>query len=121
MTETDYHCPECRYEPLEVKKSVENNEVVKGGYYCPDCGEDFAEDTVLRWDDVDFPYWIDYEPYDDNWQLYRDFLYATGLHEEAVGMPPLRDMKYTVFTVWFKITEDGEVEGPYDSRGGELI
>jgi len=121
MTETKYTCPECGYDSLEVKKSVENNEVIEGGHYCPDCGEDFEEDTVLSWDDVAFPVWIEMQMYHDNWEMYRNFLRQTGLHEDAEGMPSLRDMKYTVCSLYFKVTESGEVEGPYNSRRGELI
>lgn len=113
-------CPECGFEELEPRKTVENNEVIEGdGQYCPECEAEFGEDTVLDWDDIDFPVWIEWESYNDTWRMYDKFFRKTGLHEDVTV--DLRDMKYTVFHVWFRVDEDGSVEGPYDSKRGELI
>ena len=113
-------CPTCDFVTLEPKKSVENNEVIEDGWYCPDCESTYDGDTVFSWEDVDWPVWIEYESYNDTWRMYDLFLRQTGIHEDA--MPDgFTEMKYTVFSVWFKITEDGTVHGPYDDRNGELI
>jgi len=116
-------CPECGYrDGLETKKKVEKNEVIEGGKYCPDCQTEFDEDTVVQWDDLDFPIWISMESYNDDWQMYRDFLYETNLYEgDFNGMPNARNMKYCVFHVYFKVNEDGSIDGPYNERNGELI
>ena len=118
----DIRCLDCGYDSLEPKKKVtDDNDVVVGGMYCPDCGAEYDEDTVLRWDDVDFPVWISREWRDSKWDFYRDFLRTTGLHDDAHGFPNVRDMKYTSILVYFKVTEDGDVEGPYDEKRGELL
>lgn len=115
--ESDIECPECGYYPLEVKKSIEDNEVVEGGHYCPDCGTDYGEDTVLDWDNVDWPVWIHWESYNDSWDMYRRFLRESGLHEDVAG--DQRQMKYTVFSVWFRIDKDGSVNGPFENKGDD--
>lgn len=113
-------CPECGFEELEPKKRVENNEVVEGGLYCPDCETEFKDDETLQWDDIDFPVWIEYEAYDDTFSLLRSFEYQTNLHRgDHDGTPGLRDFKYTVFCVWYKVEKDGTVTGPYANRGDE--
>jgi len=118
MTETEYECPNCGFDPLERRKQVVNNEVKEKGWYCPDCENEWDEDTTFRWEDCDFPLWIEYEHYEDNYEMLRKVEYQTNLLQDRI---PAGEMKYTVFTAWFKIDEDGSVEGPYDSRGGELV
>lgn len=112
-------CPECREATIEPKKKIVDNEVTVGGRYCASCGTDFDEGVKLSWDEIDFPVWIDWESYNDSWDMLRKFQYKTGLHDSAAD--GLTDMKYTVFSVWFRIDEDGSVNGPYDEKRGELI
>lgn len=113
-------CPECGYDEVEVKKEVVENEVREGGTYCPDCQSNFKETEVLQWDEIDFPVWLSYESYDDGFGLLRDFEHKTGLHRgDYDGMPNVRNFKYTVFHVYFKIEEDGSISGPYAEKGDE--
>ena len=121
MTEPK-QCPECGFEELEVNKDVDGNDVVESGWYCPDCSSTFDEGSTLHWDEIDFPVWIEFESYNDHWELLDKFHWQTGLYDgDHNGTPGLRDMKYTVFTVWFTVDEYGSVEGPYDEKGGELL
>ncbi len=99
---------------------------------CDECGEDIPlsdveedGDDVLcescaetEWSDLDFPLWIDVEHYEDNWEMVERVNWATGIDMDKI---PSDEMKYTVFSVWFKITEGGLVKGPYDEKRGEKI
>lgn len=114
-------CPECGFDSLETKKTVENNEVIEGGWYCPNCEATFDSDVAIDWDDIDFPVWIGYESYNDTWEMWREFKYSTNFYDGDYNREAPRDMKYTTFTVWFKVNEYGSVEGPYDEKEGELI
>lgn len=118
MTETDHECPNCGHHPIERKKEVVNNEVKEKGYYCPDCKTDYSDNTTFEWESLDFPLWIEWESYEDNWGMLRHVERQTGVPEDRI---PAGEMKYTVFCVWYKVEEDGTVKGPYDSRGGEKI
>lgn len=121
-SDVDAQCPECGFETLEVNKDVVDNEVVEDGWYCPDCDTQYGEDVVLHWDDLAFPLWIQEEFRLDNWQLWRTLKYSENLYDgDYNGTPNLRDMKCQVFLAYFKVTEDGSVEGPYDERRGELL
>lgn len=112
-------CPECGFEELELNKTVENNEVREGGWYCPDCQSTFDEDVVLQWDSLDFPLWVEMESYNDTYGLLDRLCRQHSIHRAVV--PNKRDMKYAVFSAWFKIDEDGAVEGPFDRRRGEKL
>lgn len=113
-------CPECGFEELEANKEVVDNEVREDGLYCPDCDTTFKDDTTLQWDDIDFPVWVEVEHYDDDYGLLRSFEYQTGLYRgDHNGAPGYGDMKYCVFCVWFKVEEDGSVEGPYANKRDE--
>lgn len=119
---TEHGCPECGFGELETRKTVEDNEVVEGGLYCPDCETEFGEDTVVHWDDLEFPLWIGEELRLDDWQLWRTLSYSENLYDgDYAGIPNNREMKCQVLHVWFKVTEDGSVEGPYDAKRGEKI
>jgi len=121
MTETidTPSCPECGFDELEVSKSVENNEVQHDGWYCPDCEATFEDDTVLEWNSLSFPLWVEMESYNDNYQLLDSLCYQHNVHRDVV--PNKRAMKYSVFTVWYKIEGNGGVNGPYASRNGEEL
>lgn len=123
MTDVDTQCPECGWmDGLEVNKAVDGNDVVESGVYCPDCETEFGEDTVLQWDDLEFPLWLHEEVRLDDWRLWRTLWRSENLYDGDYGsIPDNRDMKCQVFFVWFKITEDGDVEGPYDEKRGEKL
>jgi len=105
-----YYCSECGDEVTVLEG--EEREDINGHRICMDCPE------VPPWEDVDFPLWIEYESYNDTYRLGKIVERRTGV--PADNIPIYRDMKYTVFTVWFKITEDS-VEGPYRSKEGEKL
>jgi len=89
--------------------------------YCPRCGNG-EWDEQYQYDferDVDLPFVFDYEVYDDNYQLWRTFCRAAFDQHELRGkqiankpgtLPP---MKYNVFKVWFKLTKNLELKGPF--------
>lgn len=114
-------CPDCGYDELEVKKSIERNEVIEGGRYCPDCGSDFDEGVTLQWDDIEFPVWVEMESYNDHWELWDTFRWDVNYYDGDRNRSAPSDMKYTVFSVYYKVEEDGSVEGPYDSKNGDLL
>jgi len=122
MTDTDTRCPECGWrDGLEVNKTVNDNDVVEDGLYCPDCGTEFGEDTVLQWDDLEFPVWIEWESYNDNWNFMREFYRRTGLYKGDYDGAVTDEMKYTIFCVWFRVDEDGSVVGPFDAKEGQRL
>jgi len=118
MTETDYQCPHCGFSPLEQRKQVIDNEVQERGWYCPNCQYEYDEGTTFRWEELDFPLWVEISHHDDSWGMLREVAYQTTVPEDRI---PAGEMKHTVFHVWFKITKDGSVAGPYDSKRGELV
>jgi len=69
------------------------------------------------WSEVDFPHWFSYEIYNDTWDLGRNAQYSMDLPDEE--MP--NTGKYMVFTVWFKVLENGEIEGPYTDKEGDKL
>lgn len=114
------HCPACGFEELEPNKEVVNNEVREAGCYCPDCEATFTDDETLHWDDIDFPVWVEYESYDDDYQLLRNFARQADLYRgDYNGSPGYGDFKYTVFYVYYKVERDGSVTGPYANKGDE--
>jgi len=109
---TDYECPDCEADL----------ESVSNGWYCPDCTDSWSEDRLEElnktWGDVDFPFWVEWESYDDTYGLARNVARQTDVPMDDI---PSGDMKYTVFTVWFRIDEHGGVYGPYDRKAGEKL
>lgn len=102
---TVYECVECNQ---NVENPKENNE---GEPVCINC-------YVTTLDDINLPVWIEMESYNDNYELWDAFWRQTGVDEIDSSLK--KEMKYAVFYVWYKITEDG-VEGPYDKKKGELM
>jgi len=105
--EIKYDCATCGTVVSRAKSDIPTDG--GGGYICDDCA------SPQEWDDVEFPVWVDVEYYDDTWGLGRNFCRQTGLPEGEMT----REMKYTVFRAWYKVLEDGTVEGPYTERNGE--
>lgn len=89
--------------------------------YCPDCGAEdpWEEQPRYEFDEEDLPIVVEFEVYDDNHSLWRDFCNQYfGKYElrgsDIVGLPDdFPRMKYCTFSVYFKITEELELEGPF--------
>lgn len=105
-----FECADCDMTVTAPKDSVDEND--DGYLVCEDCA------GPPSWEDQDFPIWVEMEHYEDNWEMLRYVMEQTGVPEDDI---PAGQMKYTVFQVWFKVDEAGNVEGPYDAkRGGKL-
>lgn len=85
---------------------------VNGGLYCETCA------SVSEWETLDFPIWIEFESYNDHYELGRAVERETGVDLDDI--PIARELKYCVFYSYWKITENG-VEGPYDEKRGEKL
>jgi len=108
-TQIDFQCAECdAHTQVEYGNEVENED---GNLVCGDCDEE-------SWEDLDFPIWLSYQFYHDNYELGYAVSHQTGIELEEI--PYARDLKYCCPLLWFKIEEHG-IEGPYDEKGGELI
>lgn len=117
MDKSNKKCPECGHE-VEINRKVVDNKVEEDGLYCPECKREYQEGRTLQWNDLDFPLWIEHEVNYGNYELLRTFYHQTGLYRgNQNGTPDLKDFKYTIFTVWFKVEKDGTVKGPYENRG----
>jgi len=92
--------------------------------YCSGCGEQnpWKERSAYQFDEDDLPIVFSYEVYDDGWQLWNRFAQDYwGVYElngsDVSGLPEqFPDLKYCVFTVWFKITDGYDLEGPFLSK-----
>lgn len=85
---------------------------------CEECA------APMQWEDQDFPLWVRYESYDDTFGLERSMSNQIDVPREDIPEHIYEsgsDFKYTVFHVWFKVDEDGNVEGPYDEKRGRKI
>ena len=100
-----YECVECE-QIVENPKENEDGDPVHEKCY------------TKTLDDIDLPVWIKIESYQDNYELWRAFVRETGVDEIRDDLKG--EMKYSVFYVWYKVTEDS-VEGPYDEKKGELM
>lgn len=100
-----YECAECSQPVEKPKENKDGNPVHEKCY-------------TKTLDDLDLPEWIKMESYQDNYELWDSFWRQTGVDEIPDDLKG--EMKYTVFTAWYKVTEDG-VEGPYDEKNGELM
>jgi len=107
---------------LEPKLTMVGGGREQDGWYCPSCGGEWTEEQneleVESWKDCHFPLWIRVEHYDDDWKMLRLVSEKTGLDRHEI---PGRDMRHCIFHVWFKVEDDGSVEGPYDTKWGEEI
>lgn len=70
---------------------------------------------------ADFPVWFDYEIYNDTWDLNRAAQRALDIDDEDARQFFGQSGKYMVFSVWFKITENGDIKGPYREKEGEEL
>lgn len=113
MTLTHFECADCGH---TVNKDPSP--------FCPECGveDPWAEVPVYAFDDADLPIVFGHEFYDDNWDLWRSFAsdyFGSGAVEtgDVADLPDAFPNLSTVcVTVYFRITEDYEMDGPYLSR-----
>lgn len=92
--------------------------------YCPDCGSEdpWVEEELYEFDNEDLPIVFETSLTDDFWGLWDDFCRSyfgtTGLEGEDIkGLPEgFPRMKYRMIDVYWVLTEELEVEGPYLSR-----
>lgn len=107
------------------------DEYEKTVYECAECGQDVENPKENRdgkpvhekcytkkLEDLDMPIWVEMESYQDNYELWDNFWRQTGVDEIPSDLK--QEMKYSVFSVWYKVTEQG-VEGPYNEKKGELV
>jgi len=89
--------------------------------YCSQCGtaNPWKEQSAYQFDESDLPIVFSYEVYNDTYRLWNTFVHAYwNAHDlrgsDIDGLPEeFPKMKYCVFTVWFKVTEQYELEGPF--------
>jgi transcription elongation factor Elf1 len=105
-----FDCAECGYETTIQRDEIDEYED-DGKLVCGECG-------MTPWERQDFPLWIEFESYNDHYELGSCVERQTGLDTDDI--PIARDLKYAVFSVYYKITENG-VEGPYREKGGEKL
>lgn len=119
MTEMEIYCTECEH--------VTQSETP----FCSNCGAEdpWDERPRYRFDAKDFPTVFRYEPHDPKWDLWRAFcshyfgypdLTAADVGGTPEGFPRL---KYTNLQVWYGITNDYEVVGPFldDTAAWEAV
>jgi hypothetical protein len=111
MTVTDKVCSECG----ETNSSSPN--------YCPNCGSENPWETEARYefDEGDLPVIFETSMTDDFWELWYDFTqsyFGYRLDEEDVADLPdnFPRMKYRYIDVYWVLTEELEIEGPFCNR-----
>lgn len=91
-----------------------------GPQYCPSCGveDPWVEEYAYDFDNVEFPIIIEWEHYNDRWEMWKKFTFHVfGEYEltsdDVVNEPPVAsEMKYAVFPSYWKVTEN-EIKGPF--------
>lgn len=106
-----FDCASC-WDETTIPMDEQEEHRVDDQLYCEGCI------GATAWESQDFPLWIEMESYNDHYELGRLVERETGIDLEDI--PISRELKYEVFYVYWKITEDG-VEGPYDEKRGELL
>lgn len=89
--------------------------------YCPSCGEEDAwvEQALYDWDDVDLPIVFSEEKYDDHYGMWRTFCAQVfgvyGINKDDIENFPnnFPRMKYSVVEIYWKLTEDLKLRGPF--------
>lgn len=106
---TETLCEECEFSPTSKTPC------------CPVCGEEdpWTEEVKYDFDDVELPITFSVEHYDDNHEMWRDFVEAIfGVYElrgsDIANLPDeLPSMGYCVVDFYYKLTEDLELKGPF--------
>jgi len=89
--------------------------------YCPSCGTEdpWIEQPMYDFEDVDLPIVFSEEKHDDHYGLWRSFcaqafgvheIYSSNIANFPDGMPR---MKYSVVEVYWKVTENLKLKGPF--------
>lgn len=113
MPITETVCGECDHNPDSETK------------HCPECGaeEPWEEQNAYEFDEDDLPIIFAYNVYDDNHGMWRGFLqdyFGVGynLKESDIANLPsgFPRLKYISQDLYFVITEDLELEGPFLSK-----
>jgi hypothetical protein len=88
--------------------------------YCPDCGDEepWIEQDKYTFDEDDLPYVFSYHVYNDTWGLWHAFCQAyfgTRLEGDHIANLPsgFPRLKYIDTDLYFVITEDLDLKGPY--------
>lgn len=92
--------------------------------YCPDCGGEspWVEEPRYDFEDVDLPVVFSVQHYDDHHGMWRSFTgQVFDVHElkgsQIANLPTgLPSMKHCVVELYYKLTENLELEGPYLER-----
>ena len=91
--------------------------------FCPECGaeEPAVEKDTYVINDEKLPAIIESSVYRDNWELWHEFTeslfgHSVESNEAVVRAVDPRDFKYSVFEVYWKVDESGEVHGPFHSK-----
>lgn len=114
--EISYECIECG--ATHVTDYGEEKTDDDGNLICEDCA------TPKEWEEQDFPLWIRYKSYDDDYRLELKMSNQIDIprHQIPDGVYQSgSDFKHTKFNVWFKVHEDLSVEGPYGEKKGEKL
>lgn len=101
-------CSECEHKPDEETK------------FCPECGAEnpWIERNAYEFDEDDLPIVVSYEFYNDTFGLWDSFCedyFGGRLKRKHIANLPnnFPKMKYCVHTVYFVVTENLELEGPF--------
>jgi len=108
---TETVCSDCGHSPARYDD------------YCSSCGakDPWEEQYVHDFENVNFPVIIEWEMYNDDYELWREFCYqvfgdSTLTGDQIANTPDgLPKMKYACPMTYWKITES-DVKGPYLSR-----
>ena len=89
--------------------------------YCPSCGEEspWEEVPTYEFDEDDLPIAFSFSVSEDNWELWDAFCHqyfgGAGLvGSDIEGLPDeFPRLKCCFVDIWFVVTEEYEVEGPF--------
>lgn len=111
MVETEVVCTECN-----VRGSEDDS-------YCPSCGTEDPWEERPKYDveRLDLPLVFSRQYGSDNWEMWRSFCQAAFdaydlRGSDVAGSGLLPRMKYDQTLVFYKLTEDYELKGPFCER-----
>jgi len=100
------------------------HETRSGTPHCAECGaaDPWEERPAFEFDPQDLPIVFSYEVYDDGnglWEAFCEAYFGTPelTGSDIAGIPDaFPKLEYCMADLWFRITEDYDVEGPFLSR-----